>query len=88
MLRGMTWQVIVLIGAVGIIMLIGSALLNRRAQRLAEGRPVDWEALRTDVAAALDRDDLAGAVKIYRQRTNAGLLAAADAVQQIDGDRR
>jgi hypothetical protein len=40
------------------------------------------------VAAALDRDDLAKAVKIYRQRTGARLLPGFQAVQRIDRDRR
>ena len=84
----MTWKLALLVGALGIIMLLGSAYLNRRARRAAGDRPVDLDALRTDVVAALARDDLTEAVRIYRQRTHAGLLEAAGAVQRIDGDRR
>lgn len=84
----MTWKLPLLIAAAGIIMLLGAAYLNRRARRAFDGRPVDPDALRTDVVAALDRDDLTEAVTIYRQRTNAGLLEAADAVQRIDSERR
>jgi ribosomal protein L7/L12 len=84
----MTWKWALLIGAIGILMLLGSAYLNRRARRADDGRPVDMEALRTDVMAALARDDLAQAVKIYRQRTRAGLVEAAGAVQRIDSESR
>ena len=88
MLCGMTWKLALLIGVIGILMLLGSAYLNRRARRAADGRPADVEALRTEVLAALDRDDLATATKIYRQRTNVGLIEAAGAVQRMDSDRR
>jgi bifunctional ADP-heptose synthase (sugar kinase/adenylyltransferase) len=84
----MTWKLAILIGVVGIIMLLGSAYLNRRARRAADGRPVDAEALRTAVLAALDRDDLVTATKIYRERTNASLLEAVEAVRGIDSERR
>jgi hypothetical protein len=88
MLSGMTWKLALLIGAVGIIMLLGSGYLSRRARLAGDSGPVDMEALRADVVAALARDDLTEAVSIYRQRTNARLLDAADAVQRIDSERR
>jgi hypothetical protein len=88
MLSGMAWKLALIIGALGFIMLLGSAYLNRRARRARDSRPVDTEALRSDVVAALAREDLAEAVSIYRQRTNAGLLEATDAVRRIDRDRR
>jgi ribosomal protein L7/L12 len=76
------------IGALGIVMLIVSAVLNRRARHDREGRPTDMEALRTAVLAAVDRDDLIEAVKIYRRETGARLLEATDAVQRIASHRR
>ena len=94
MLTGMTWKLAILIGAVGVIMLLASVHLNRRARRAAAGRPVDAAALldpaalRTEVLAALARDDLPAAVKIYRQRTGTGLLEATEAVRRIDSERR
>jgi hypothetical protein len=84
----MTLTVALAIGAVGIVMLIGSAVLNRRARVAREGRPTDMEALRTAVRAAVDRDDLVEAVRIYRRETGARLLEASDAVQRIAADRR
>jgi hypothetical protein len=88
MLGGMTWKWALLIGAAGIVMLLASVYLNRRARRADDGRPVDMEALRTEVVAALSREDPTEAVRIYRQRTNAGLVEAAEAVRRIDGERR
>jgi hypothetical protein len=88
MLSGMTWKLALLIGAAGIIMLLGSVYLNRQARIAGDSRPVDMEVLRADIMAALARDDLTEAVRIYRRRTNARLLEAADAVQRIDSERR
>jgi hypothetical protein len=79
----MTLIVVFAIGAAGIVMLIVSAILNRRARLARAGRPVDLEALRADVLAAMDRDDLLEAVKIYRRVTGARLLDATAAVQRM-----
>jgi len=84
----MTLTVALAIGAIGIVMLIVSAVLNRRARVAREGRPIDMEAVRTAVRAAVDRDDLVEAVRIYRRETGARLLEASDAVQRIAADRR
>ncbi|MEU8235482.1 hypothetical protein AB0C12_38345 [Actinoplanes sp. NPDC048967] len=84
----MTWKIALFIGLVGLLMLVVSAYLTRRARALAAGRPIDVEAMRADVGTALDRDDPATAVRIYRQHTGAGLLQASKAVDQIARDRR
>ena len=84
----MTWRIALLIGLIGIIMLVVSAYLTRRARVLAAGRPIDVEAMQAEVGTALDRDDPATAVRIYRQHTGAGLLQAGKAVDRIARDRR
>lgn len=81
----MILTVILAIGALGIVMLILSAALKRQAR---PARPVDLAAMRAEVLAAVDRDDLVEAVRIYRRDTGARLLEASDAVQQIAVDRR
>ena len=83
----MSWKLLVVIGGIGIVMLFVAAYLNRRARSARDARPVDMDAVRTDVIAALDQDGLAEAVKIYRQRTGARLLEATEAVQRIDRAR-
>ncbi|MCA2217433.1 hypothetical protein [Jidongwangia harbinensis] len=84
----MTWILASAVGGIGIVMLLLSGLLNRRTRSAGDGRPVDEEALRAEVLAAIDRDDLTTAVKIYRQRTGARLLEASTAIEGIDRDRR
>jgi hypothetical protein len=90
MLPGMTLTLIsaLAIGGVGCAMLVLSGYQNRRTESRRDGRPVDVAALRTDVLAAIDRDDLTAAVKIYRQRTGARLLEASAAIDGIARDRR
>ena len=83
MLVGMTYTLVAIIGGLGIIMLLVSAPMIWRSRRATAQRPVDWEALRTDVSTALANDDLVAAVKIYRERTGAGLADAAREVQRI-----
>jgi hypothetical protein len=83
MLAGMTTTVLFLIAGAGIVMLIVSAVLSRRARLARDGRPVDMEALRTDVRSAADRDDLLEAVRLYRRATGASLLDATAEVQHI-----
>jgi hypothetical protein len=81
-------RIALLIGLAGILMLVLSAYLARRARLLAAARPVDLDAMHVDVGTALDRDDPATAVRIYRQHTGTGLLEASKAVDRIARDRR
>ncbi|WP_344649830.1 hypothetical protein [Cryptosporangium japonicum] len=83
----MDWTVIGIIGGAGIVLLIVSAYLTRRARREHAGRTVDPDAVRTEVVAALDGEGLAEAVRIYRRRTGAPLLEATEAVRRIDESR-
>ena len=84
----MILTVILAIGALGIVMLIVSAALKRQARLARPGQPVDLAAMRAEVLAAVDRDDLVEAVRIYRRDTGARLLEASDAVQHIALNRR
>ena len=84
----MTTTLILFLGGLGIVMLIASLVLNRQARPAAEERPVNMAAMRAHVKAAVERDDLVEAVRIYRRETGARLLEASDAVQRIALDRR
>jgi uncharacterized iron-regulated membrane protein len=86
MLVGMIYTLVAIIGGLGIIMLLVSAPMIWRSRHATARRPVDWDVLRADVSAALANDDLGTAVKIYRERTGAGLADAAREVQRI-GDQ-
>ncbi|BCJ49900.1 hypothetical protein Asp14428_13750 [Actinoplanes sp. NBRC 14428] len=84
----MTWKIALFIGLIGVLMLILSTVLVRRGRAAAARRPINPQALQADVEAALDRDDLVGAVKRYREHTGAGLVQAKEAVDRIARDRR
>jgi hypothetical protein len=86
MLTGMNYTLAAIIGGLGIILLLVSTAMISRSRRAIAGRPVDWPALRADVSAALDHDDVVTAVRIYRRRTGAGLADAAREVQQIGNE--
>ena len=81
-------RIAVLLGLAGVLMLVVSAYLARRARLVAAGRPVDLEVMLADVGTALDRDDPVTAVRFYRQHTGTGLLQAGTAVDRIARDRR
>lgn len=69
------------LGAAGLVMLIAGQYLGRRAVTAP-----DPEALRVEVSDTLGRDGWAASVRIYRERTGAGLLEAHDAVRRITRD--
>jgi hypothetical protein len=71
------------LAAAGLVMLIAAQLLGHRA--LTETDP---EALRADVRDTLDREGLIASVRIYRERTGAGLPEAVDAVRRIAREGR
>ncbi|MFI5844023.1 hypothetical protein ACIA8K_30435 [Catenuloplanes sp. NPDC051500] len=69
----MTYYIALGAGAVGILLLLSSAVLRRRTRALDLGR----------VEAALARGDRMAAIKTYREGTGAGLIEARDAVDRI-----
>ncbi|BEL06107.1 hypothetical protein Q0Z83_042980 [Actinoplanes sichuanensis] len=71
------------LGAAGLVMLIVGQYLGRRAVTAP-----DPETRRAEVRDTLGRDGWTASVKIYRERTGAGLLEAHDAVRRIDRESR
>jgi hypothetical protein len=69
------------LGATGLVMLVVAHYLGRRAVTAP-----DPDVLRTEVRTTLDRDGWTASVRIYRERTGAGLLEAHDAVRRIARD--
>lgn len=67
------------IGIVGVLLLISSAALRRRIRVAPEDA-----ALRAEVQTALARRETVLAIRLYRERTGAGLLEARDAVERIN----
>jgi ribosomal protein L7/L12 len=61
------------VGAVGILLLLSSVVLRKRARTLDLDR----------VEAALARGDRTAAIRTYREGTGAGLIEARDAVERI-----
>ncbi|GIE35406.1 hypothetical protein Ait01nite_084510 [Actinoplanes italicus] len=70
-------------GGAGLVMLIAAQYLGHRA--VTERDP---EAVRAEVHATLHRDGWTASVRIYRERTGAGLLEAHDAVRRIARENR
>jgi hypothetical protein len=66
------------LGAAGLVMLITAQYLGHRAVTAP-----DPDALRAEVRATLDGAGWTASVRIYRERTGAGLLEANDAVRRI-----
>jgi hypothetical protein len=66
------------LGVAGLVMLIAAQYLGHRAVTTPDPR-----VLRAEVRNTLDRDGWTASVKIYRERTGAGLLDAHDAVRRI-----
>jgi hypothetical protein len=79
----MTWKIVLGIGLVGVLMLITAGYLNRRARAVVASKPIDFAALHKDVTRILGGGDRARAIRIYRERTGAGILQARDAVERI-----
>ncbi|WP_033342129.1 hypothetical protein [Catenuloplanes japonicus] len=69
----MTYLIALGIGVTGVVLLLASVVLRRRA------RALDLAA----VEAALARGDRMRAIRIYREGTGTGLLEARDAVERI-----
>ncbi|GAB7046866.1 hypothetical protein [Catenuloplanes indicus] len=82
----MTFTIVLVLGTTGTLLLIASAVLHKRPDgRREDGRypGADPVTLRADVLAALDRGADVRAVRLYRERTGAGLLEAHAEVARI-----
>ncbi|MEU8660712.1 hypothetical protein [Actinoplanes philippinensis] len=66
------------LGGAGLVMLVVAQCLGHRAVAAP-----DRDAVRAEVRDTLGRDGHAASVRIYRERTGAGLLEAHDAVRRI-----
>ncbi|MDP9792752.1 ribosomal protein L7/L12 [Catenuloplanes nepalensis] len=77
----MTYTIALVLGGAGLALLLLGAVIRRRR------RPADPATLRADVRAALDRGADVLAVRLYRERTGAGLLEARDEVARIGRER-
>ncbi|GIJ46152.1 hypothetical protein Val02_30380 [Virgisporangium aliadipatigenens] len=76
-----TLQIALILGGIGIMLMIVSVVLRRR-QSVPE--PVDEVVLLHEVTQELRRGGRTAAVRLYRRRTGAGLLAAAQVVDGIE----
>ncbi len=79
--------IVLILGAAGLFMLVGSLFL-RRSRSGTEGRPgVSGPELEADIVAHLATHGRIEAIKLYRQRTGAGIREANDAVSDIASRR-
>ncbi|MDR7321003.1 MULTISPECIES: hypothetical protein [Catenuloplanes] len=79
----MTFTIVLVLGVTGVLLLIASAVLHRRPEPGGGHPAADPVTLRADVRAALDAGADARAVRLYRERTGAGLLEAHAEVARI-----
>ncbi|WP_433789104.1 hypothetical protein [Actinoplanes sp. CA-252034] len=78
--------VVLALGAAGLLMLLAARHLERRAAAPPDLDAGARTALRAEVGEALVRHGFVTSVRIYRERTGAGLLEAHGAVRRIARD--
>ncbi|TCB98391.1 hypothetical protein E0H26_08375 [Micromonospora zingiberis] len=82
----MTVTIALVIGVVGGVLLIVAHYLRNQASRMTDRGVAGRAALRAEVLDTLARAGWVASVKVYRERTGAGLLEAHHAVSRFVHD--